>query len=128
MPGKQLFEYAVLRLVPKVEREEFLNVGVVVYCAEKKFLGVLFHLDTERIRAFSGELDIPEIAQYLSAFEKICQGSKDSGPVGKLPLAERFRWLTATRSTVVQTSRTHSGLCDDTDQTLQRLYRQLVLC
>jgi len=128
MPGKHLFEYAVLRLVPKVEREEFLNVGVVLYCAEKKFLGVLFHLNMERIRAFSAELDIPEIAQYLSAFEKICQGSKDSGPVGKLPLAERFRWLAATRSTVVQTSRTHSGLCDDTEQTLQRLYRQLVLC
>ena len=128
MPEKFLFEYAVLRVVPKVEREEFLNVGVVLYCAQKKFLQVLFHLDGERIKAFACELDIPEVGQYLQAFENICAASKDSGPIGKLPLADRFRWLTATRSTVVQTSKTHTGLCADPKEMLTKLYEQLVLC
>jgi hypothetical protein len=128
MQEKYLFEYAVLRVVPKVEREEFLNVGVVLFCAQKKFLQVLFHLDSERIKAFACELDIPEVGQYLQAFEKICTAAKDSGPIGKLPEADRFRWLTATRSTVVQTSKTHTGLCNDVKETLERLYTQLVLC
>ena len=128
MQEKYLFEYAVLRVVPKVEREEFLNVGVVLYCPLQKFLAVKFHLDTERLKAFACELDIPEIGQYLSAFEKICAGTKDSGPIGKLAVADRFRWLTATRSTVVQTSKTHSGLCDDLNATMERLYKQLVAC
>ena len=127
MQEKYLFEYAVLRVVPKVEREEFLNVGVVLYCPQKKFLDTLFHLNSERIKAFSSELDIPEIGQYLQAFEKICAGTKDSGPIGKLSVADRFRWLTATRSTVVQTSKTHTGLCNDVKQTLDHLYAQLVL-
>ncbi len=128
MQEKYLFEYAVLRVVPKVEREEFLNVGVVLYCPQKKFLQVLFRLDGERLKAFACELDIPEVGQYLQAFEKICAGSKDSGPIGKLPVADRFRWLTATRSTVVQTSKTHTGLCNDLEETIQRLHQQLVLC
>ncbi len=128
MQEKHLFEYAVLRVVPKVEREEFLNVGVVLYCPKKKFLHVLFHLDLERIKAFACELDIPEIGQYLQAFENICAGSKDSGPIGKLSAADRFRWLTATRSTVVQTSKTHSGLSTDLKETITKLYEQLVLC
>ena len=128
MQEKFLFEYAVLRVVPKVEREEFLNVGVVLYCPKQKFLQVLFHLDGERIKAFACELDIPEVGQYLQAFEKICSGTKDSGPIGKLPVADRFRWLTATRSTVVQTSKTHTGLSNDAKETLERLYSQLVLC
>lgn len=128
MQEKFLFEYAVLRVVPKVEREEFLNVGVVLYCPQKKFLQVLFHLDLERIKAFACELDIPEVGQYLQAFENICAGTKDSGPIGKLSVADRFRWLTATRSTVVQTSKTHTGLCTDLKETLTKLYQQLVLC
>jgi len=128
MQEKFLFEYAVLRVVPKVEREEFLNVGVVLYCPQTKFLQVLFRLDGERIKAFACELDIPEVGQYLQAFEKICAGTKDSGPIGKLPAADRFRWLTATRSTVVQTSKTHTGLCSNPHETLTKLYEQLVLC
>ena len=127
MQEKYLFEYAVLRIVPKVEREEFLNVGVVLYCPPKKFLQVMYHLNGERIKSFACELDIPEIGQYLQAFEKICSSTKDSGPIGKLPVADRFRWLAATRSTVVQTSKTHTGLCTDPAETLQRLYQQLVL-
>jgi len=126
MPG-QLFEYAIIRIVPRVEREEFLNVGVVLYCAGQKFLQAKFELDKQRLNAFSEKLDIAEVEDYLNAFERICNGDKDSGAIGKLPTAERFRWLTATRSTVVQTSKVHPGLCDDAAEMLERLYTQMVL-
>ncbi len=124
---ENLFEYAVIRIVPKVEREEFLNVGVVLYCASQKFLQAKFELDKQRLSVFSDKLDIAEVETYLLAFERICSGSKDSGPIGKLPIAERFRWLTATRSTVVQTSKVHPGLCEDATAMLERLYEQMVL-
>lgn len=126
MPG-QLFEYAIIRIVPRVEREEFLNVGVVLYCSGQKFLRAKFELDKARLTAFSEKLDIAEVEDYLNAFERICNGDKDSGAIGKLPIAERFRWLTATRSTVVQTSKVHPGLCDDAAEMLERLYTQMVL-
>src|SRR5882672_9954012 len=126
MQEKNLFEYAVIRVVPKVEREEFLNVGVVVYCAQQKFLQVIFDLDEKRLKSFCSNCDAFEIKEYLLSFERICKGGPDAGPIGKLPLAERFRWLTATRSTVVQTSKVHSGLSEDVPGMLTRLYRQLV--
>lgn len=127
MQENHLFEYAVIRVVPKVEREEFLNVGVVLYCAGLKFLQTKFELKEERLKAFSDTLDIEEIREYLTAFELICLGGKEGGSIGKLPIPERFRWLTATRSTVVQTSKVHPGLCDDPNEMLIRLYNQLVL-
>jgi hypothetical protein len=127
MQEKKLFEYAVIRVVPKVEREEFLNVGIVVYCAEQKFLEAKFMLDEKRVSAFCGDCDLNEIKEYLESFSKICAGGIDAGPIGKLPVAERFRWLTATRSTVVQTSKVHSGLTDDIQDVLGRLWNQLVL-
>ena len=127
MQEKNLFEYAVIRVVPKVEREEFLNVGVVVYCAQQKFLEAKFVLDAKRVSAFCGDCDLNEIEEYLHSFSKICAGGIDAGPIGKLPVAERFRWLTATRSTVVQTSKVHSGLTDNIHEVLESLYNQLVL-
>lgn len=127
MQENHLFEYAVIRVVPKVEREEFFNVGVILYCAGQKFLQVLYLVDEERLRAFCQKLEIDELKQYLQAFEKICQGGEASGPIGKLPIAERFRWLTATRSTIVQTSKVHPGLCADAREMLEHLYSQLVL-
>jgi len=127
MPDKHLFEYAVLRVVPRVEREEFLNVGVIVYCASQGFLQARFALPEARLRAFAGaELDLEELHQRLRAFEQICQGRKVGGPIGQLPVASRFRWLTAQRSTVVQTSPVHPGLCHDPTATLAHLYAQLV--
>lgn len=126
MQEKNLFEYAVIRVVPKVEREEFLNVGVVVYCAQRKLLQAKFQLDEKRLISFCGNCDVQEISEYLQSFEKICAGSADSGPIGKLPIAERFRWLTATRSTVVQTSKVHTGLADNVHGIIDRLYDQLV--
>ncbi|MEI9934334.1 MAG: DUF3037 domain-containing protein [Ferruginibacter sp.] len=126
MQEKHLFEYAVIRVVPKVEREEFLNVGVVLYCAKHKFLQVMYELDEKRLHSFSPDLDISEINEYLQAFERICKGGKEAGAIGKLSVAERFRWLTATRSTVVQTSKVHTGLAENSPDMLKRLYEQLV--
>ncbi len=127
MPGNHLFEYAIIRIVPKVEREEFLNVGVVLYCQKQNFLAIKYILNEERLCSFSDTVDVPELQEYLSAFEKICKGDKDAGPIGLLDTASRFRWLTATRSTVVQTSKVHPGLCEDANEELIRLYTQQVL-
>lgn len=122
-----LFEYAVIRIVPKVEREEFINVGVIVYCSKKKFLKVLITINEERIRAFSEKIDLLEVREHLESFIQISEGGKNSGPIGKLDTASRFRWLTATRSTIVQSSKVHPGLCDDPEKTLKKLHEQLVL-
>lgn len=127
MQEKHLFEYAVIRVVPKVEREEFLNVGLVLYCKKQKYLQTVFHLDKERLKAFSPALDTREIEEHLTAFEKVSNGSIDGGPIAKLDLPSRFRWLTATRSTVVQVSKTHPGLCDDLEKAKGRLFEELVL-
>lgn len=126
MPAKDLFEYAVLRVVPRVEREEFLNVGVIVYCRAQGFLQTRFALPEARLCAFSAELDLDELAARLHAFERICQGRATGGAIGQLAIAERFRWLTATRSTVVQTSPVHPGLCSNAAKTLAQLHAQLV--
>ncbi|MCB2377974.1 DUF3037 domain-containing protein [Hymenobacter sp. BT635] len=127
MPEKHLFEYAVLRVVPRVEREEFLNVGVIVYCRAQGFLQTRCTLPEARLQAFASvSLDLDELRLRLQTFERICRGKPEGGTIGRLSLAERFRWLTATRSTVVQTSATHPGLCDDAAATLDRLYAQLV--
>jgi hypothetical protein len=127
MQGTHLFEYAVIRVVPKVEREEFFNVGVILYCAGQRFLQSKFTIDEERLRSFCSKLELSDLQQYLFAFEKIARGESDSGQIGKLPIAERFRWLTATRSTIVQTSRVHPGFCEDAQVMLDKLHAQLVL-
>lgn len=124
----QLFEYAVIRLVPRVEREEFLNVGVVLYCSGQRFLQMRYQLDAQRLSALCPSLEIAEINVYLQAFKRICEGDKkNGGPIGKLPIAGRFRWLTATRSTVLQTSKVHPGLCADPGEMLTHIYEQQVL-
>jgi hypothetical protein len=124
---KQLFEYAVLRVVPRVEREEFLNVGVVLFCKQSKFLQAVYTLDKEKLNAFCPSLNLEEIEKYLLAFEMICKGDAGAGPIGKLDPASRFRWLTATRSTVLQCSKVHPGLTCNPDETIARLFRELVL-
>ncbi|HEX8279588.1 MAG TPA: DUF3037 domain-containing protein, partial [Segetibacter sp.] len=126
MQEKHLFEYAVIRFVPRVEREEFLNVGVIVYCSSQRFLQTLFDINKERVLAFAGEMDITELEDRLLAFRQICSGTPHGGTIGKLPLASRFRWLTSTRSTTVQTSPVHPGLCTHAPDTLLKLHDQLV--
>lgn len=124
MPEMPIYEYAVIRVVPKVEREEFMNVGVILLCKQKRYLGCIITLNEERLKAFSPELDFGELKAFAEGFEKTCRGE---GPIGQLDAASRFRWLTAMRSTILQTSRVHPGLCNGPEDTLERLHRQLVL-
>lgn len=126
MQERKLYEYAVIRVVPRVEREEFLNVGVVLYCCSKKYLEAIYVLNHERLSAFCNTCDALEIETYLIAFKNICRGNGDTGSISLLPAAARFRWLTATRSTVVQTSKVHPGLCIDPADMLQKLFKDLV--
>lgn len=127
MQENHLFEYAVIRIVPRVEREEFLNVGVILYCQKLKFLHTRYKLDRERIKAFGEEVDCKELEEQLQAFERISLGTPGSGPIGQLDLASRFRWLTANRSTILQTSRVHPGFCENPKETLEKLFDQLVI-
>jgi len=122
----QLFEYAVIRVVPRVERGEFINIGVILYCPKQKFLKAILSIDEARIRAFAPGLDLDCLKDNISSFEKITVGAPNAGPIAKLDIASRFRWLTATRSTVVQSSKVHPGLCKDAELTLKRLFDQLV--
>ena len=117
----------MVRLVPRVEREEFLNVGVMLYAASRKFLQMKFHLDKKRLRSFFPDVDIKLTQKYLETFNLICMGDPAAGPIAKLPAPERFRWLSATRSTTLQMSKVHSGMCSDPEGKLMELYEQLVL-
>jgi hypothetical protein len=127
MPEKHLFEYAIIRVVPRVEREEFLNVGVILYCKSQQFLETMFTLDETRVLSMFPETDIKDLRLHLQALEQITRGEKNAGPIAALDMASRFRWLTAKRSTVVQTSEVHPGLCTDARETACRLHQQLVL-
>ena len=127
MQEKHLFEYAVVRVVPRVDREEFINVGVIVFCKKAKYLDCLFNLNIEKLNALTTEVDIEEIKTYLDSYKKICNGAKEGGPIAALDIPSRFRWLTATRSTVVQSSKIHPGFCFDLNETLSKLHEQLVL-
>lgn len=127
MQEKNLYEYAVIRVVPRVEREEFLNVGIVLFCKKSKFIKVIHSLAVEKVLSLSVESDVEQIQMNLLAFEKVAHGTKDSGPIGLMDIPSRFRWLTALRSSVIQTSRPHPGLCDDLEKTTHRLFEELVL-
>ena len=127
MQGKSLFEYATIRVVPKVEREEFLNVGVVLYSRDLKFLDCLYKVDPQKLQAICNDLDCKEVEAHLQSFSTICKGQSGGGPIALLDPASRFRWLTATRSTIVQSSKVHPGFTQNPEETLLRLFRQLVL-
>ncbi|QEC53019.1 DUF3037 family protein [Anseongella ginsenosidimutans] len=126
MQENHLFEYAVIRVVPRVEREEFLNTGIILYCKDKKFLEATIELNRERLNAIGGYAAVQELEDHLLGFQKICRGEVSAGPIAKLDAASRFRWLTAARSTVVQTSKVHAGFSKDPLETLKRLHRELV--
>ncbi|MBB1194559.1 DUF3037 domain-containing protein [Flavobacterium sp. SOK18b] len=127
MQEQHLYEYAVIRVVPRVEREEFLNIGVILFCKRAKFIKVLFEINEGKLHLFSNDLDIEQLKLNIQAFAKVAHGEKDAGPIGQFDLPSRFRWLTALRSSVIQTSRPHPGLGDNLDQTTQRLFEDLVL-
>ena len=126
MQEKHLYEYAVIRVLPRVDREEFINVGVILYCAPKDFLRAECAVDPARLTAFAGDADMRELNDHLDSVCRICKGGENGGPIGKLPIGERFRWLTAPRSTIVQTSPVHTGLTVDPENTLAELMNKLV--
>lgn len=127
MPALHLFEYAVIRFVPKVEREEFINIGVILYCKRPPYLSSKLNPEMDKLLHFAPDLDIEALRNYLCSYEKICTGGDAAGPIGRMDHASRFRWLTATRSTIVQSSKVHAGFSADLDLTLAELYRKLVL-
>lgn len=126
MQEKDLFEYAVVRLVPRVEREEFINIGVILYCRRQKFLDVQIALNQKKIEAFHVGTDLELVERYTDAFTRVCRGDDPYSPISALDMAERFRWLTANRSSILQVSAVHPGLCQDAGQTLFRLFQELV--
>jgi hypothetical protein len=126
MADNNLFEYAVIRYVPRPEREEFLNIGVIIFCKASGFLQMKYEVDEQRILAFYAKADVEELKNFLQGFEEISNGSSVTSPIAKLDTASRFRWLTAVRSTIVQTSKVHPGLCLQPEQTLEKLFNQLV--
>lgn len=127
MQGKHLYEYAVIRVVPRVEREEFINVGIILFSKRAKYLKSRYTINAGKLSMFSSELDMDSLYENLSVFDMICSGSKKGGYIASLDIAERFRWLTAVRSTSIQTSRPHTGFSDDLNTTFEMLYNELVL-
>ncbi|WP_047864854.1 DUF3037 domain-containing protein [Rubrobacter aplysinae] len=120
------YEYAVLRVVPRVERGEAMNAGVVLYCPHRRFLEARVHLDRERLRALDPELDAAAVDEHLEAVRRVCAGGEPAGTLGSLPRRERFGRVVAPRSTVIQPSPVHTGLCEDPDEELERLMREMV--
>lgn len=126
MPALSSFDYAVLRVVPRVEREEFVNAGVIVFCLEQKYLAARVEVDETRLKALWREIDIDVVRQHLEAFPKVCNGELDAGPIAQLTARERFHWLVSPRSTIIQVSPVHTGLCPAPDRALDRLFQQFV--
>lgn len=126
MPTPSSFDYAVLRIVPRVDREEFLNAGVIVFCLQRGFLEARVCLPEQRLRAFWPDLDLSLVQSHLDAFARIARGDPAGGPIAQLSLRERFHWLVSPRSTIIQVSPVHSGLCDQPESVLEALFQKLV--
>lgn len=126
MPEMHLYEYAIIRLVPMVEREEFINVGIILFSKHAKFIHTKIELPEEKLKLFNCELDIDEVKSYLKAFELVSKGSKDGGPMAREDVPSRFRWLTALRSSIIQTSRPHPGKTNDLNAELEKLFEEYV--
>lgn len=126
MQERHLYEYAVIRFVPKVEREEFINVGIVLFSKQAKYLKSIYTINELKLKLFSSELDINCLREGLQVFDKICSGSKEGGVIAQMDIADRFRWLTAVKSSCIQVSRPHPGFSSDLDKTLERLFKELV--
>src|SRR3954454_19307390 len=126
MPAHSSFDYAVIRIVPRVERGELVNAGVILFCLEKDFLRARVEVNEPRLRALWPEIDLDLVRQHLEAIPRICAGSPDAGPIGRLSLRERFHWLVAPRSTMIQVSPVHAGLCAEPERALDELFGQAV--
>ena len=126
MRAPDTYDYAVIRVVPRVERGEFLNVGVIVSCEKTGFLKAATELDEARVLAFAPHIDLPTVRRHLAAIQRICEGGPDAGPIGQLPPRARFHWLTARRSAIIQTSPVHMGRCGDMDAVVEHLMDRMV--
>jgi hypothetical protein len=127
MPNKQTFEYAIIRLVPKVEREEFFNIGVLLFSKQKRFLDIKYFIDIQKLKVIAPEIEASVLNAYLNAWKLICDGNAAGGKIGTLEISDRFRWLAACRSTVIQSSKTHPGLCENPEEELQDIFEKYVL-
>ncbi len=126
MPDHSTYDYAVIRVVPRVERGEFVNVGIIVSCPARKFLEARIEVDEARLAALDPAIDLESVRAHLASIPAICAGGDNAGPIGKLPPRERFHWLIAARSTIIQTSPAHTGRCEDPPALLERLMRTMV--
>jgi hypothetical protein len=126
MPALSSYDYAVLRVVPNAEREEFINVGVILFCRPLQFLGARVELDTERLASLAPGLDLEMVKAQLDLFPRICAGGPEAGPIGQLEQADRFHWLVAPRSTTIQISPVHCGLCADPQAALDDVFEKQV--
>jgi hypothetical protein len=126
MPGLCPFDYAIIRVVPRVERGEFVNAGVIVSCPGQGYLRARVELDAERLAALDPTHDRETVERHLAAITRICEGGAQAGPIGLLPQRSRFHWLVAPRSTVIQTSPVHTGFCEDGERVLEHLLRTMV--
>ena len=126
MPVAASFDYAIFRLVPRVERGEFINIGLILFCRTQRFLETQFSIDEAKLNVLAPTFSPTEVEDHIALFMRISQGATDSGPIGQLSQAERFHWLVNPRSTVVQMSTVHSGLCDDPAEALAGLITRMV--
>jgi hypothetical protein len=126
VPGSDPFAYAIVRLVPRVERGERFNVGVVLYCRQRDFLAARVALDDSRLATLAPDVSASDVRAHLEALIRVARGDPGAGPIAMLPKSERFGWLAAPSSTIIQSSEVHTGLCDDPAETLDELFAQLV--
>lgn len=126
MQEPHLYEYAVVRVVPKVEREEFINVGLILFCKRQRYIRMEFKINEAKFSLFDTEIELSDLNTYLESFQNTAKGNKLGGRIGQLETPERFRWLTAVRSSVLQTSRPHAGLCENLDTLFEHLFVELV--
>ena len=126
MPAESTYDYAIVRVVPRVQRGEMINVGVILSCADLDFLGAAIEPDEARLLALDPTLDLEAVRTHLAAIPAICKGGPEAGPIGDLPPRGRFRWLVSPRSTIIQMSAVHTGRTSDPPASLERLMNQLV--
>ncbi|QDO93637.1 DUF3037 domain-containing protein [Formosa sediminum] len=127
MQDLKLYEYAIIRVVPKLEREEFINIGIILFSKQAKFITVLYDIPFKKIKLFAEDFDVDQLALNIKAFETIAKGTCTDSPIAHMDIPSRFRWLTAIRSSAIQTSRPHPGMCYHLEKTSQRLFEELVL-
>src|SRR5256885_3406017 len=127
VPARSTFDYAVVRVVPRVDRGEFLNAGVILFCSTRAFLESRIELDQARLKMLAPSIDVAVVESYLESIPKICAGGGEAGSIGSLPQRARFHWLVAPRSTVIQMSDVHSGVHEDPQTALDNLFEKLVL-